>query len=60
MANLSASPFPLTFIAFVDHILEYENYSGYDKTTKKIRQSEVRIMLCCRSMYADHEVETIC
>lgn len=25
-----------------DHILEYENYSGYDKTTQKIKASEVR------------------
>lgn len=24
-----------------DHILEYENYSGYDKTTQKIKASEV-------------------
>lgn len=24
------------------HILEYENYAGYDKTVAKIRQSDVR------------------
>lgn len=28
-------------IAYAVHILEYENYSGYDKTTAKIRTSEV-------------------
>lgn len=26
----------------LDHILEYENYAGYDKTTAKIANSEVR------------------
>jgi len=27
------------------HILEYENYGGYDKTTQLIRSSEVRFEL---------------
>ena len=30
-----------TLTAFAVHILEYENYSGYDKTTQKIKNSEV-------------------
>ena len=25
------------------HILEYENYDGYDKTVTKIRNSDVRV-----------------
>ncbi len=29
------------------HILEYENYSGYDKTTQKIKNSEVTSILIC-------------
>lgn len=28
------------------HILEYENYSGYDMTTKKIRNSDVSAAIC--------------
>ena len=31
---------PLTPLA--DHILEYENYAGFDKAWEKIRGSEVR------------------
>lgn len=30
------------------HILEYENYSGFDKTTQLIKTSEVGVPLVCK------------
>jgi hypothetical protein len=40
---------------YSDHILEYENYAGYDKTTKHIRSSEVGGSVCSLKKIHSHE-----
>lgn len=46
-----------SLFASLVHILEYENYSGYDKTIQKIRTSQVGTYTRRGYDKADHSVE---